>query len=97
MSGGSWDYLYCKGARELLDSIDTLKDMADRLTELNCPTEAGKTLAIRSLVELVRDQLWSLDKSIDSIRDVWKAVEWLDSRDIDQDEFKERIEENRKE
>lgn len=68
MSGGSYDYLYSK---DLLENTRAdLEMMADRLHELG---HLGPEIATRKIVLACEVGA--------ELRDVWRAVEWLDSSD----------------
>lgn len=71
MSGGSYNYLY---GQDSLDHGD-LTSMAARLAEL-----APGSAAARDTAALVR----AIDNQ--RLREVWRAVEWLDSHDYSADQ-----------
>lgn len=78
MSGGSYNYLCHRDATGLLESLGQIEAMADRLSELGFADAARETHEVRLTVLQSRARL---DAMIDRLRDVWHAVEWLDSCD----------------
>lgn len=74
MSGGAYDYLCLKETGGVIDNIDEVARMAVRLKELGHDDLAFKTQKIIDAAE-------ELEKQIDELRNVWKAVEWYDSGD----------------
>lgn len=88
MSGGSYDYLYTKDIGEALDS-QSLQRMADRLAGLGYANDAATETA--SLLELKREAEGRMAR----LKYLWEAVEWWDSCDWGEDEFREALEEYR--
>jgi hypothetical protein len=84
MSGGSYEYLYCKEAEDFLSpgTQEILGRMVARLRELEVPQVADCT-------ERLLLSAQSIGRMIDRmgiqmtypLREVWKAVEMLDSHD----------------
>lgn len=89
MSGGSYNYLFRVEVCDLMNSIDALESMAERLSGLGYAKDvAAETtnllISLRSFeirAEAMRGRLAS----------VWKAMEWWDSNDTSEDEFKEAL------
>lgn len=78
MSGGSWDYLYCKDIDEIMASAEDLQDMSDRLMALGYTDVAQDT---QRLVEYVHSARIRIDSLFKALSPVFKAVEWFDSGD----------------
>lgn len=84
MSGGSYNYL-CNS----LDLDDLLRDqrdlerMAERLERLGWANDAAKET--RHLIADINAAQVRAEVAIERLRDVWKAVEWWDSADSDED------------
>ena len=78
MSGGSYEYLFIKDATDLLRGNEHLQPMADRLAALGYMDAAKET---NDLIVELRIVEARLEARVDRLRDVWKAVEWLDSMD----------------
>src|SRR5690242_3262703 len=83
MSGGSWNYLVW--ADDLGGRIDDLTRMAARLEAENGPHAARATrdvIRMLNAAERIADQ---------SLREVWRAVEWRDSSDYGPEAITEAI------
>jgi hypothetical protein len=79
MSGGSYDYLYFHVA-ELGGRRGDLETMAARLEGLPYAVEAAA--ATRRILEAISDE---------KLAKVWRAVEWWDSGDYDEDQVREAV------
>jgi hypothetical protein len=87
MSGGSFNYLCHKEADELLHGgHEDAEQMAGALAALGYAEDAAKA-TIALLVE-IREVSARLDRSLDAIRPVWKAMEWWQSCDWGENELK---------
>lgn len=80
MSGGSWNYLYCKEIDELMNysSVETLQDMVDRLNSTGFEDVAQDT---QRLVEYIKSARIRIETLFETLSPVFKAVEWFDSGD----------------
>lgn len=80
MSGGSWNYLYCKDVDELMNGLSTelLQDMADRLNSAGFEDVAKDT---QRLVEYIKSASIRIETLFEALSPVFKAVEWFDSGD----------------
>lgn len=80
MSGGSWNYLYCKEIDELMNgsSTELLQDMADRLNSAGFEDVAKDT---QRLVEYIKSARIRIETLFEVLSPVFKAVEWFDSGD----------------
>lgn len=80
MSGGSWNYLYCKDVDELMNgsSTELLQDMADRLNSAGFEDVAKDT---QRLVEYIKSASIRIETLFEALSPVFKAVEWFDSGD----------------
>lgn len=80
MSGGSWNYLYCKEIDELMNgsSTELLQDMADRLNSAGFEDVAKDT---QRLVEYIKSASIRIETLFETLSPVFKAVEWFDSGD----------------
>lgn len=87
MSGGSYNYLCFKDADDILGRIQDLRDMANRLDGL-CPEAAAET---RAIFDGPRSLYAELEKRIERLGPLWKAVEWRDSSDWGQDQLDQAI------
>lgn len=94
MSGGSWNYLYCKDIDELMNgsSTELLQDMADRLNSAGFGDVAQDT---QRLVEYIRSASIRIETLFEALSPVFKAVEWFDSADWGKDRVDKAIEEYR--
>lgn len=93
MSGGSYNYLFCKEASYLLDNVGDLEDMSEILIKEGYEDVA---LDMCRLVEYIKSAKIRIDVLSHQLSGVMKAVEWYDSCDIGKDTLKERIEEYRR-
>ena len=91
MSGGSFNYLYCKDTEEFfaLDNMNSLIDMAVILKKEGYEDVSkdvfrfvGHIKSSRTEVDILRKQL----------KDVMRSVEWFDCGDFGPDTLKEHIE-----
>lgn len=85
MSGGSYNNLYIKDIQDLIHNQD-LEDMANRLAHLGYAEDAAREtmdllMTIRAFY--VRAEVIKMRLS-----EVWRAVEWYDSRDAAEDVVK---------
>lgn len=80
MSGGSWNYLFCKDIDELMNgsSTELLQDMADRLNSAGFEDVAKDT---QRLVEYIKSARIRIETLFETLSPVFKAVEWFDSGD----------------
>lgn len=95
MSGGSYNYLCYKDAHEILswEGESELKRMADRLSELGYADDAAQETY--SLLLQIRQSRNYTSSVIDRMSDVWRAVEWNDSGDSNEDSIREALEKYR--
>lgn len=80
MSGGSWNYLYCKDIDGLMNgsSTELLQDMVDRLNSAGFKDVAKDT---QRLVEYIKSARIRIETLFEALSPVFKAVEWFDSGD----------------
>lgn len=83
VSGGAYHYMghgqFLFGSA--MTDVETLEEIAGRLDELGCPDAAKET----------RDVLATLDRLNDQYKplcELWIGLEWLDSGDRGEDEFR---------
>lgn len=82
MSGGSYDYLYCKEVSELAWSeapIDSLVEMANDLEKEFPGTKAA--VLTREVVTQLQEALTGLGQKVEALSRVWYAMEWWKSCD----------------
>ena len=94
MSGGSWNYLFCKDIDELMNgsSTELLQDMVDRLNSAGFKDVAKDT---QRLVEYIKSASIRIETLFETLSPVFKAVEWFDSGDWGKDRVDKAIEEYR--
>lgn len=92
MSGGSYNYLCYKEAYDIHEKINELQEMGDRLAELGFKDAALET---ESIILILNTFEIRLQARINRLRDVWKAVEWMDSGDSGIDYVKDEVEKYR--
>jgi hypothetical protein len=80
VSGGSWNYLFCKDIDELMNgsSTELLQDMVDRLNSAGFKDVAKDT---QRLVEYIKSASIRIETLFETLSPVFKAVEWFDSGD----------------
>lgn len=84
MSGGSYNYLY---SRELGDggTVDDLRRAQRRLKELGYADDAAESVAV------VLRMLEDAEQKKATLDDVLQALEWWDSNDWSEDQFREAL------
>lgn len=90
MSGGSYDYLYCKEIDSLVGYDAVLQEMADDLASLGYAADAAQET--QRLLEDIRAFRNRAETKLSRLSDVWKAKEWWRSCDSGEDEFKAALE-----
>lgn len=93
MSGGSYDYLYCKEVSELMNSVADLEDMSETLIKEGYEDVALDMVRLTEYIKSANIRISVLSRQL---RDVMKAVEWYDSCDIGKDTLNKQIEEYRR-
>lgn len=80
MSGGSFNYLCCKDAEQLLAGgcSSELVEMRDKLREIGAIDAAGQTDAIIATIAEARALVGI---RVEALKEIWKAVEWVESLD----------------
>lgn len=100
MSGGSFGYAFTKECPEIIES-DSYKqniyDIVDYLKRNGCNDVANDVLEILNKLKEVEIVCRRLNKYIDSVSDVLKAVEWYNSGDYGVETYKKVLAEYRKE
>ena len=92
MSGGSFNYLYCKNNIELFDCVSDLEDIEDALIKYDYVDVAKDT---RRLIEYIKTALIRVDVLSNQLKPVFKAVEYRVSCDCGDDDLKKAIEKYR--
>lgn len=83
MSGGSYNYLYCR-ARALEEQRWDIGCMARRLEKSGYFAAARATRNVLILLD-------SAERAAQGLTDVWRAVEWADSGDRSEDTVREAV------
>jgi hypothetical protein len=91
MSGGSYNYLYCKDSSDLLagSSDEELQQMSDRLAELGYAKDAASET--QYLLLTIRQCRNRIETSRKRLEQLWKAIEYWDSNDSSEQSFKEEL------
>ena len=91
MSGGSFNYLYCKETEDMFSDtvILDLSGMEDILLKTNY-TDIAKD--IRRLIEYIKSARNRVEVLQENLKPVLKAVEWYDSCDIGADGLAKAVE-----
>lgn len=84
MGGGAYNYLVnAMDLEDLCTKRNDLRDMADRLAGLGYAKDAA--LETEELLVMLRQWEVRAEVRLRRLRDVWHAVEWMDSRDCSED------------
>lgn len=92
MSGGSYDYLYCKDTEELLDKANDIDDMAATLIKMG-HLDVAKDMT--RLAEYIRSAYIRIDTLSQQLKPIMKAVEWYESNDIGADGLQKAVDKYR--
>ena len=90
MSGGSFNYLcHTWGFHDLVSKQGDLEAMAQALAGLGYAKDAARETV--ELLLLLRQ--WEVQASVrvERLREVWKAMEWWQSSDYSEDDFRETL------
>lgn len=90
MSGGSYDYLCYKDVFELESQREHIVRMRDRLIELGHLDAAKETESVILVLDSFKVRM---EARLERLKEVWRAVEWLDSGDSGKDCVDEAIKE----
>lgn len=95
MSGGSYDYLYCKECHELFaySNVRTLEEMESRFLELGYEDVAKD---FRRLIEYIKSANNRVEVLGGQLNEMMHDIEWYDSGDIGADTLAERVEKYRR-
>ena len=95
MSGGSYDYLYCKDCDELFaySNIRTLEEMESRFLDLGYEDVAKD---FRRLIEYIKSANNRVEVLGGQLNEMMHDIEWYDSGDIGADTLAERVEKYRR-
>lgn len=83
MSGGSYNYLFCKDSDQLVNEESTIQEMADRLASLGYAEDAARETT--ELLLMIRQARVRIDTRARRLSQVWQSVEWWDSGDGGED------------
>lgn len=94
MSGGSYDYLYCKEFWQLFEysKVRTLEEMESRFLELGYEDVAKD---FRRLIEYIKSANNRVEVLSNRLEDMMHDIEWYDSGDIGMDTLAKRVEKYR--
>ena len=95
MSGGSYDYLYCKDCDELFaySNIRTLEEMESRFLDLGYEDVAKD---FRRLIEYIKSAKNRVEVLGGQLNEMMHDIEWYDGGDIGADTLAERVEKYRR-
>lgn len=88
MSGGSFNYLYCKNPNEVFAAVNDVEDMAEILVKMGYLDVARDMMR---LSEYIRTAYNRIDVLSTQLKPVMKAVEWYEDSDISEDSMKKTI------
>lgn len=93
MSGGSFNYLYCKDVPELMNNVSSLEEMSEILIREGYEDVATD---MRRLIEYIKSSQIRISVLSGQLKEVMKAVEWFEDCDIGKETLNTRIEEYRR-
>lgn len=95
MSGGSYNYLYCKEAYELFSPlcVDYIEDMADVVRKRGYEDIARDLLRLSEYIKSANIRVEVLSEQLN---EVMHAVEWWQSADYGDDTLEKELEKYRK-
>lgn len=89
MSGGSLNYLYCKDPDELYDHLYDL-ERAEKYLLSEGYSDVAKD--VRRLIEYVITSRNRIEILQENLKDIFKSIEWYQSRDSGKDSVERAIE-----
>ena len=92
MSGGSFNYLYCKDTEDLFKEVYYIDAMCEELEKMDFMDAARD---MRRLSEYIKSAYNRVDVLAEKLRPVMKAVEWYKSADYAKDDVLKAIEKYR--
>ena len=92
MSGGSFNYLCYAEPNELINKIDDMTAIEEELIKRGFTDVAKDT---RRLIEYILSANNKISVLFENLNDVFRAVEWRESRDIGEDDLLREIEKYR--
>ena len=93
MSGGSYDYLYCKEPYELFNNAGYIEDMSDTALRLGYEDIA---LDLTRLAEYIKSAKIRVTVLQGQLKEVMHDIEWYEDCDIGEDTLKQTFEEYRR-
>lgn len=88
MSGGSYNYLCYESFPEIMERTEDMETIAYRLIKLGAKDIAED---IRDLINYCKDAKHTIMDACERLHEVFRAVEWLDSGDIGEDDMQREI------
>lgn len=92
MSGGSYNYLYCKEPAEMFENVLYIDDMAAALTKLNYLDVARDMTRLSEYIKTAYNRIEVLSEQL---KPVMKAVEYYEDCDFSEENVKEAVEKYR--
>ncbi len=89
MSGGSYNYLSTKDADDVLNATDDLRFARDRLKGLGYADDASEKVA--EILTAIADYRRDVNARLSEVEGVLHALEWWDSNDWGEDQFREAL------
>lgn len=93
MSGGSFNYLYCRDIDELMNNTSDLEEMRDYLISYGYEDIAKDT---QRLIEYIKSAECVIGTLKDMLEPVFHAVEWYESADWGKEKMIEVLEKYRR-
>ena len=96
MSGGSFNYIYCRDAEKLFDSR-SIADLASIEEILLQHNEMDVAKDVRRLIEYIKSARNRVEVLHQQLAPVLKAAEWFEDCDVSEDSMRRAIEKYRTE
>ena len=90
MSGGIYNYLYCKDSEMLLGEYpdNDIEEIVNRLAELGYEDASKESYRLLQVIKQSRIRVQTIQNRLSGI---WKAVEWYDSGDWGKESIEEAV------
>ena len=92
MSGGSFNYLYCKEPADMMNEVTTIEDMSESCIRMGY-ADIAKDLT--RLAEYIKSAYIRIEVLTEQLSEVMRAVEWYQSCDIGEESLAKAIEKYR--
>jgi len=95
MSGGSYNYLCFKEFDGLVENQTDLQNMLDRLDGLGYAEDAAAET--EEVIQIIKNAEVRINRRLGRLKELWRAMEWWDSCDTNEESFKKALDKYREE